>query len=371
MTAQVNTALLPGIGRILEHYLNRDPATLNSDWFGTLPVYGLLKWASRGVPQAVPYAQSWLRARIEHDSRLDDEAFLGSYDGHHSRVVRLRHLPITTYAGFFGVAIACHELHRATGDPLAADVVTDTADTILHRVRRHGNGLVAHDDAWDKAIPDTCFFATEALMRGAAVSPQQRAVYIDQAVYQLQRYIEVFLDPERHVPHTMLHLPSRIGTTYWSRATGWLMWAWCAVLRGLPSDHPARATLCRDLARFAEGIEAHLGPEGALHVHVDNHQTPPETTGTAMAAMGLHEAARSQWIDGGFALAARRMWDFVCDQVHEDGSCENVYKPWALPAEQGVTEVSRVSPDGFSPSVGIVLLAAAEFLNDRGAGAMT
>jgi rhamnogalacturonyl hydrolase YesR len=231
------------------------------------------------------------------------------------------------------------------------------ADAILYQGRRNGYGLAAHDDHWVYDIPDACFFIVEPLMRAAKVEPRDGWPYVKAAVHQLRAYIDVFLDRNNGLARTILG-PDGLGKTYWCRAQGWLMWSIIAVLRGLEMDHPSRAGFIEDLAFFADGVVRVVDAEGAIHAFADDPASLPETTGTAMVAIALHESMRRGWLDRGrYAEVTQRMWQFCRRHVTEHGGFEKVYYEWALPAELGVESSRTVQ---FGPHIGALLWLADE-----------
>jgi hypothetical protein len=346
-----------GLAAIIRNYYDRDPLTFNTDWAGTMPMWGLTLWARRGVPGTLEYVQAWFDAHLHRDPRLSDQDFLRTYTGHPSRIVRGRHLPFTMYAGMFGLAFPCSELFKQTGDERARQVCIDVADAILYRGRRNGLGLAAHDDHWEYDIPDACFFTVEPLMRAASVDPQTGWPYVKLATAQLRAYTDVFLDRNTGLARTLVG-PNGPGKTYWCRAQGWLMWSFIAVLRGLPKDDPTRDGFLRDLSFFADGVVRHLDTDGSLHAFANDAASLPETTGTAMVAIALHESMRRGWLDRSkYADVARRMWQFCTRHITDDGGFEKVYYEWALPAELYVESSKTVK---FGPHIGALLWLADE-----------
>jgi hypothetical protein len=221
-----------GIAAIIKNYFDRDPITFNTDWAGTMAMWGLTMWAKRGVPGALDYVRAWFEAHLAHDPKLIDEEFFKTYTGHRSRIIRGRQLPFTMYCGLFGLNFPCSELFKQAGDQRSREVCVDVADAILYRARRNGFGLSAHDDFWEYDIPDACFFTVAPLMRAASVDPENGRPYVKLAVTQLRAYVDVFLNRTNGLAHTILG-PKGLGRTFWCRAQGWLMWSFIAVLRGL------------------------------------------------------------------------------------------------------------------------------------------
>ena len=354
-----------GIRRIVEHHFAAGARELNTDWVGTMPLFGLLLLHKRGLVDAVDFAREWLDHHIAREGSMSEAQLRRIFGGNtaSSRIFMLKPIPSSAYAGHFGIAHVGHELYGLTGDARARDLTLSVADALLHDARRHRNGMIAHDDSWDRAIPDICFFVVETLMRAAELDERMAAVYRAQAVRQMRLHADTFLDPRLKLARTMVFFPEcEVGTTFWSRATGWLAWSFAAVLRFLPPDDPMHGRFCEQFGLLAMGVAAAVDEAGALHVHTDNHATPRENTGTAMTAIALHEAVRGGWIDARHGPLTERMWAYNLSGLSDDGHWDNVYTKWALPAEEGETDVERVDYARFGPSMGSLLWAAAEFL---------
>jgi hypothetical protein len=317
----------PGVAAIIQSTLRQDPASLNTDWFGTLLVKGLLEWGRKHVPAAGPFAKAW----IGHHLR---SGRLAPFQGAKSRTVTAGGIPITTYAGHYGLALPCFEIHRQFGDERVRAVCLDIADIVLHQAARNRLGLVAHDDHADFAIPDTCYFAASALMIGSRLDERRAEVYRAQAVFQLRTYIDTFLDRSTGLAKTIL-FPNGLGKTYWTRATGWLLWSMAAVMRDLPSPEP----FTRDLEALAGGIARFQDASGALRLYVNEPESPLETTGTAMCAMGLHEAVRRGWLAAKYTPVVERAWKFVAQNITPEGDIRRAYTLWAVPAERRQVEL--------------------------------
>ncbi len=324
----------PCVAAIVADALKRDPASFNTDWFGTLMMKGLLEWAPLGFPEAGRFAQRWL------DAHLASHA-LAPFSGSRARTVDAAGIKITTYAGHFGLSFPCWELARQYRDERARRICLAVAHIILHETARNRLGMVIHADNDDFTIPDVCYFVVTPLMIAYALDPAAGAAYRDQAVYQLRTYLDVFLDRAKGLAKTIL-LEYGTGATYWTRATGWLLWSITGVLRYLPADAPERPGFLKDLRVLADGIARTQDPGGALPLFVDDPASPLETTGTAMCAMGLHEAARKGWLPAAsFAGAVERAWNYVETKIAPEGRITGAYTGWAVPAEQRIIEMDK------------------------------
>ena len=339
----------PAVAAILENTLKQPPASLNTDWFGTLLMKGMLEWHRRGITEVRPFAEAWLQHHLSSGA-------VSKYSGAKSRTVDAGGIRITTYAGHYGLAFPCCEMAEQFDDARARRVVIAIADIILHQAARNRFGLVAHDDFADFAIPDTCYFAVNPLMMAAQLAPSKAAVYREQAVFQLRTYIDVFLMRDTGLAKTIL-LPAGVGKTYWTRASGWLMWAMVDVLKRLPKSDPAFAGLVADLRRLAEGVGRVQDSGGGLHLFLDDPSSPLETTGSAMYAMGVHESVRRGWLPASFSKSAARAWSYAASNLTPEGKVRHAYTGYAVPAEKGIVQMDHVEM-GWIP--GFILSTACE-----------
>ena len=340
----------PGVAAVIANTLRQEPGSLNTDWFGTSLVKGLLEWAGRGVPEGREFAKSW----FEHHLAAGGVAPFSGARG--SRTVRAGGIAITTYSGHFGLSFPCYELFRQTGNARARQVCLDVASIILHQAARNRLGLVLHDDNAAFTIPDTCYFVVTPLMIAASLDKQRGPVFRDQAAFQLRTCIDVFLSKETSLARTIL-FNTGVGKSYWTRASGWLLWAITGVLRYLAPDDPLVTGFVADLVALARGIARVQDATGGLRVFLDDPKSPLETSGTLMCAMGLHESIQKGWLSDSFTPVVDRAWSFVRANIGEDGSVRRVYTLWAVPAEEGKIAMDHVAM-GWIP--GFVLSAANE-----------
>lgn len=335
-----------GVSSIIAATLKQDPVSINTDWFGTCLMKGLLDWAPR-LPEVKAFGKKWLDHHLASGR-------ISPYSGARSRPITAGGIHITTYVGHFGLAMPACKVFEFHQDPRAKKVVVDIADIIVHKTARNRLGMTGHDDTSPFAIPDTCYFVVEALSAAARLTGN--AVYRDQAVYQIRTYVDTFLDKEKGLAKTIL-FEAGIGKTYWTRATGWLLWSITGVLRFLPPSHPEFRRLTADLRVLAGGIAKAQDASGGLRLYLDDPKSPLETTGAAMCATGLHESVRRGWLPDSFKPVADRAWQYVTSKLTGEGDIRGAYTGWAVPAERGQIEMDQVKM-GWIP--GFVLGAAAE-----------
>jgi len=347
--AYLHRSLPPGVAAILQRMLAQEPSSLNTDWFGTMPLIGALEWRRRGVAEVEPFAKAWLT----HHLNTKDVA---RYTGNRSRMVWAGGIPLTTYAGHFGISQVCEQLVAQFQDERARKVAEDVAAIVLHRTARNRIGLIGHDDTAEFAIPDVTFFAVNSLMIAAALDAKHASAYREQALYQLRTAIDTFLVPEIGLAKTV-YRSDGVGTTDWSRASGWLIWAITAMLRRLDAHHPAFTGFTADLRRLVDGMIRVQEPNGGFHVLLDDPSTPLDSTGPAMFALGVHECVRRRWLPDTYSAPAGKAWTFVTANLADDGVLRNTYYLWALPAEK---RDMRLRDEASGWAMGFVLAAANE-----------
>jgi rhamnogalacturonyl hydrolase YesR len=154
-----------------------------------------------------------------------------------------------------------------------------------------------------------------------------------------------------------LYRSDGVGKTYWTRASGWLLWAITAMLRRLDPQHPAFGGFTTDLRRLADGMTRVQDPGGGFHVLLDDPSTPLETSGPAMFALGVHESVRRGWLPASYRAASERAWRFVTAHLTDDGVLRSLYYLWALPAEN---RDMRLRDETSGWAMGFVLAAANE-----------
>jgi rhamnogalacturonyl hydrolase YesR len=346
---RLHEALPPGVAAILTRLLAQNPSSINTDWFGTMALLGALQWRRRGVVEVEPFCKAWLAHHLQTTE-------VAKYSGNRSRTVVAGGIPLTTYAGHFGMSQVCEQMVMQFQDERARKVAADVAAIVLHKTARNRIGLVGHDDTADFALPDVTFFAVSSLMIGAAVDPQNDAAHREQALYQLRTSIETFLIEDTGLAKT-LYRGDRVGQTYWTRASGWLLWAITAMLRRLSPQHPAFGGFKADLRRLVDGMTRVQEPNGGFHVLLDDPSTPLDATGPAMFALGVHESARLGWLPDSYRPASEKAWAFVKANLTDAGVLRNTYYLWALPAEN---RDMRLRDESSGWAMGLVLSAANE-----------
>lgn len=348
------------IQQLIKNVMTQEFKSVNTDWDGTIQMEGLLRFAKRGYKQGLDYCSNWFNYHVEHDNKLNDEAYYQQYDGPHARILRDGPLAFVIYSANLGVAFPVHELYKLTKNKIAKQVCMDVADAILHYAGRDRFGMLAHDDFnyINFAIPDTAYWATRANAIAASLSKGEVAdVYWKQSIFQLDQGIKYFFDQQKGLVRTGL-FKGEPGLTYWCRSQGWLIWAISGLLRYLPQSHPYFKKAAAAMNLIAIGAQKYQTADGAFHVLVDDAATPEEVTGMAMVVASVKEGMRNGWIPNAYQDFCNKGWAYIQKSVDAQGKLRNVYTGWAVTAEdKKVNDMDR-NFRGFA--VGIIIVAADE-----------
>ncbi|MBC7889671.1 MAG: glycoside hydrolase family 88 protein [Ferruginibacter sp.] len=349
------------IRQLIRNTLQQEFSKVNTDWFGSIQVEGLLRFANRGFKEGYDFADKWFKYHVNNDGKLTDEEYFKQYEGAKARILRDGPLTFVIYSANLGVAFPVHELYKINKSPVAKRVCFDVADAVLHYAGRDKFGMLAHDDNnyMEFAIPDTAYWATRsnAIAASMCTSKELAAVYWKQSIFQLDQGIKYFLDTEEQLVRTGL-FKGVAGKTYWCRSQGWLAWAIAGLLRYLPKDHPRFNSIASSLTIIANGFKKYQSENGAIRVLANDATTPEEVTGTAMLLSAVKEAVRKGWIPNEYKETLAKAWSFILKSVDEKGNVHNAYTGWAVPAEN--KEVNKMDERfmGFVP--GVIIVAADE-----------
>jgi rhamnogalacturonyl hydrolase YesR len=261
------------------------------------------------------------------------------------------------------VSFPCFVLYQQTKNKEAKNVCLTVANAILHYSARDRFGYMAHDDFdyYKWCIPDVGYFSVRGMADASSLVNKHTAeVFLKNAVYQTKTSINLFYDADKKLTRTIFLDQREPGKTYWCRASGWMVYTLTALLRHLPEDHPDYKFITETFSQIADGLVARQGPNGGLHVWVDDPASPEEVTATAMTSGCIQEAMDKGWIPKNYDAYVQKAWQFISGCVSEDGRIKNAYTGWAIPAEQKQLEMDEAYL-GFIP--GMVLLAAAQILN--------
>ena len=228
---------------------------------------------------------------------------------------------------------------------------------------RTENGAFCRRD--DTIWADDMYMSGPFLCRYAQMMGKTEALD-DYASQQLKYRQLLFMPDKKIMAHMMCLRHGKNNGIPWSRGNGWVIFSLSELLMRMEPSHPLRADLLRHFNELTEGYLALQDENGLWHQILDERETYPESSATAMFICAFCRGVRNGWYSHDLAarakIAAGKAWKGLTEQVIDRGG--NLY---------GVCQGS-----GFSFSrayyrtlmwtyndthgIGIVMLAGVEYL---------
>ena len=354
---------------VIKKELSKDPSEHNTDWFGTMPLAGLLSWRHAGYyPEVKEYVTKWLDYHHVTNKVISDEEFHNRTSAIRCTVYRGYTLLFAAYCGYPGVNFVCGPLYQLTGNEMARQVCKDMGDFILNIMPRNELGFLQQDDVNPGVtIPDAAYFFIPALFIAAKAWDKEvragdaEAKIIQDKLYadgcdQLMKFTDLLLDKDKKITKTVCW-NGKLGETFWTRANGWLLWMIVDALDYINQDSDIYDYACNALDVMAQGISNYQDKSGALHLLVDEPDTRLESSGTIMTAYGIHKAVRNGWIHKKYLDLAHKAWDYIDTMLDDEGNLAWCYSGWADPAEK--RELDSFGP--IKAVTGMLITTSAEF----------
>jgi rhamnogalacturonyl hydrolase YesR len=195
-------------------------------------------------------------------------------------------------------------------------------------VRCKDLGLGLADAQWEKTTPDG--ITAEArywiddmymipLVQAQAFRATQEVKYLDRAALAMAAYLDKLQEPNGLFHH---------GTNapfFWGRGNGWMAAGAAELLRVLPADHPQQPRILAGYRKMMEGLLACQAEDGMWRQLLDQPESWPETSGTAMFAFGMVTGVKSGWLDEKtYGPAARKAWLALVGFLDENANLREV-----------------------------------------------
>lgn len=188
-------------------------------------------------------------------------------------------------------------------------------------------GLELADGQWRDLRPDgltsqTRFWIDDIWMIGALQAQAYRAtgnpVYIDRAGRELAAYVEKLQQPNGlffHGPEAPFH---------WGRGNGWVAAGLAEVLADLPENHASYPIVRDGYIKMMAALLRHQGDDGMWRQLVDDPESWPESSCTAMFAFALMLGNRRGLLDGAVRRNIGRAWRALIARLTPEGLLSDV-----------------------------------------------
>jgi rhamnogalacturonyl hydrolase YesR len=143
--------------------------------------------------------------------------------------------------------------------------------------------------------------------------------YLDRAALAMDAYLKVLQQPNGLFYHgTNSHF-------FWGRGNGWVAAGMAEMLRDLPKDHPHYAPILQGYRTMMGALLKHQAESGMWRQLIDDPESWPESSGTAMFTFAMVTGVKSGWLDAEtFGPAARKAWIALTTYVDAQGNVREV-----------------------------------------------
>lgn len=189
--------------------------------------------------------------------------------------------------------------------------------------------------------------------------------FFDDAVSQIKGFYErMFMEEHDLYSHILFINTGKCNKVPWGRGNGWVLLALSELLMLMPKSHPGYDDILNIYRRFAGGVKRHRNPEsGVWHQVINNPNSYPETSGTAMFIIALARGVRLGWLDASYKECVIGAWNKLLEHfVDAEGNVYGICKGSGCSMEEEYyLRLSTIFNDDHG--MGIVLEAGTEIIS--------
>lgn len=184
------------------------------------------------------------------------------------------------------------------------------------------------DKQWEQVTPDGItaearYWIDDMFMIPAVQVQAFRATgeakYLDRAALTMAAYLDRLQQPNGLFFH---------GTNapfFWGRGNGWVAAGMAELLRSLPEKHPQRTRILAGYRSMMAALLKCQGADGLWRQLLDQPDTWPETSGSAMFDFALVAGVKNGWLEGKtYGPAARKAWFALVRRLDADAKLREV-----------------------------------------------
>ena len=180
-------------------------------------------------------------------------------------------------------------------DDRVLDYAEYVADYILHRQERLANGMFYRENlgALSKRIiwADDIYMSIPFMVRYATLTGDNTV--LDDAVNQFLCFKEKLFMEERSLMAHVYSLPvEKNNQIPWGRGNGWVLFSLTELLQVLPREHKNYEEIKIFFQKLAKGFLKYMDEDGMIHQVIDEPDSYPEASGTAMCAASFARGVR-------------------------------------------------------------------------------
>jgi unsaturated rhamnogalacturonyl hydrolase len=196
----------------------------------------------------------------------------------------------------------------------------------LHHYRTMG--LAFADAQWDNPLPDgltrqTRWWIDDMYMITALQLAAYRATgdvkYRDRAAQEMVAYLQ-----KLQVSNGLFYHAPDV-KHFWGRGDGWVAAGMADMLGALPAKHPQHKPILASYTKMMATLLTHQADTGMWRQLIDNPESWPETSATAMFTYAYVVGVKNGWLDEAtYGPAARKAWIALVGYLTDDGLLREV-----------------------------------------------
>lgn len=231
--------------------------------------------------------------------------------------------------------------------------------------RKHLMHTFHEDTMW----ADDLYMSVPFLVRYYQLTKDES--YIDDAARQFIGFKKHLYIPRlRLMSHVYDFMRGKATGIPWGRGNGWVLFSLSELLTVLPEKHKLRPQLLDFFREFSAGILAQQDAAGMFHQVVNEHDSYPETSCTAMFTYGFSRGVQNGWFKdpSPYIHAAHKAWTAICKtSVDKLGNVHGVCRGSEFSFQSEYYKRDLLWNLNDTHGIGIVLLAGIELCKMRDA----
>lgn len=213
------------------------------------------------------------------------------------------------------------ELYMQTKNPLYLDMGKWFADqqwTMPAKVKPEYQALLDRGLSWQTRLwIDDMYMITNIQSQAYRATKDRK--YIDRAAHEMV----VYLDSIQRPNGLFFHAPDV--PFFWGRGNGWMAAGMTELLSSLPKDNTDRPKILKAFQLMMASLKQYQTPEGMWLQLIDDKESWPETSGSAMFAFAFINGVKKGWLnEEEYGPAARKAWLAINQYIDVNGDVREV-----------------------------------------------
>ena len=154
-------------------------------------------------------------------------------------------------------------------------------------------------------------------------SQAYRATGEQEYINRAAREMVVYLDSLQRPNGLFFHAPDV--PFFWGRGDGWMAAGMAELLRWLPENNPDRPAIMKGYLKMMESLKSFQSESGMWNQLIDEPDSWPETSSTAMFAYSMICGVKRGWLPASeYGPVARKAWMALVPYIDENGDIAEV-----------------------------------------------